>query len=111
MKLRTDVRFTPKTGHVRCNTSCPLWAKSGHPGDIVRYAIRRSGERMLQIRPGRRTANGQAARSSRIVTFFSAIARGEHVFDRAFPQLFGWLLQSGQVVGGELYQGAGARKF
>jgi hypothetical protein len=25
-----DVRFTPKSGHVRCNYGCPLWAKSGH---------------------------------------------------------------------------------
>jgi hypothetical protein len=33
-------------------------------------------------------------RSFGIVTF-SAIARGEHVFHSAFPQLFGWLLQSG----------------
>jgi hypothetical protein len=22
------VRFTPKSGHVRCNYRCPLWAKS-----------------------------------------------------------------------------------
>jgi hypothetical protein len=25
-----DVRFTPKSGHVRCNQECPLWAISGH---------------------------------------------------------------------------------
>ena len=26
-----DVRFTPESGHVRCNEGCPLWAKkSGH---------------------------------------------------------------------------------
>jgi hypothetical protein len=25
----------------------------------------------------------------------------EHSFDGAFPQLFGWLLQSGQAFGGE----------
>jgi len=25
-----NVRFTPKSGHVRCNHGCPLWAKSGH---------------------------------------------------------------------------------
>src|SRR5262245_5803702 len=24
------VRFTPNSGHVRCNYGCPLWAKSGH---------------------------------------------------------------------------------
>src|SRR5262249_29423159 len=25
-----DVRFTPKSGHLRCKQECPLWAKSGH---------------------------------------------------------------------------------
>jgi hypothetical protein len=24
------VRFTPESGHVRCNGPCLLWAKSGH---------------------------------------------------------------------------------
>jgi hypothetical protein len=24
------VRFTPESGHVRCTSPCPLWAKSGH---------------------------------------------------------------------------------
>jgi hypothetical protein len=24
-----DVRFTPESGHVRCNYRCPLWARSG----------------------------------------------------------------------------------
>src|SRR5262249_37578306 len=24
------VRFIPESGHVRCTSSCPLWAKSGH---------------------------------------------------------------------------------
>jgi hypothetical protein len=24
------VRFTPKSGHVRCSSRCPLWVKSGH---------------------------------------------------------------------------------
>jgi len=31
--LTFDVRFAPKSGHVRCNYRCPLWAKSGHPID------------------------------------------------------------------------------
>jgi len=25
-----DVRYTPKSGHVRCTSPCPLSAKSGH---------------------------------------------------------------------------------
>jgi hypothetical protein len=49
-------------------------------------------------------------RSSGIVTFEST-GRREHSFDGAFPQFFGWLLQPGQVLGGKLYQGGGARKF
>src|SRR5262249_47866071 len=24
------VRFTPKSGHVQCNSRCPLWATCGH---------------------------------------------------------------------------------
>jgi len=27
---RAHVRFTPESGHVRCNYGCPLWANSGH---------------------------------------------------------------------------------
>ena len=26
---KRDVRFTPESGHVRCNWRCLLWAKSG----------------------------------------------------------------------------------
>jgi len=28
---QVDVRFTPNSGHVRCNSQCPLCANSGHP--------------------------------------------------------------------------------
>ena len=49
-------------------------------------------------------------RSSGIITL-SFTGRREHSFDSAFPQFFGWLLQSVQVLGGELYQGGGSRKF
>ena len=28
-----DVRFTPKSGHVQCNSACPLCANSGHSDD------------------------------------------------------------------------------
>ena len=27
---KVHVRFTPKSRHVRCTSSCPLWANSGH---------------------------------------------------------------------------------
>src|SRR5262245_27482609 len=27
---KRHVRFTPESGHVRCSSACPLWAKSGH---------------------------------------------------------------------------------
>ena len=36
-----DVRFTPKSGHVRCNWGCPLWANSGHSPIKVMSEIRR----------------------------------------------------------------------
>ena len=55
-------------------------------------------------------ANGWAVRSSGIVTL-NFTGRREHSFDSAFPQFFGWLLQSGHVLAGELYQGGGSRKF
>jgi hypothetical protein len=29
-RCQSRVRFTPKSGHVQCNSACPLWAKSGH---------------------------------------------------------------------------------
>ena len=45
------------------------------------------------------------------VVTFNSTGHREHSFDGAFPQFFGWLPQSGQVFGGELYQGSGARKF
>ena len=36
-----NVRFTPKSGHVRCNSRCLLWANSGHsdvsPAGVIRY--------------------------------------------------------------------------
>src|SRR5262245_34497891 len=32
-----DVRFTPKSGHVRCNGQCPLWSNSGHPNERGDY--------------------------------------------------------------------------
>ena len=28
---KRHVRFTPESGHVRCNSGCPLCANSGHP--------------------------------------------------------------------------------
>ncbi|MGB8745951.1 MAG: hypothetical protein WCD54_08295, partial [Pseudolabrys sp.] len=27
---QSDVRFTPESGHVQCNSACPLCANSGH---------------------------------------------------------------------------------
>ena len=31
------VRFTPESGHVRCNERCPLWARSGHSDISAKY--------------------------------------------------------------------------
>src|SRR5215467_7722587 len=30
VEVAIHVRFTPESGHVRCNEGCPLWANSGH---------------------------------------------------------------------------------
>ena len=46
-----------------------------------------------------------------LVATFNSTGHREHLFDGAFPQFFGWLFQSGQVLGGELYKGGGARKL
>jgi hypothetical protein len=32
------VCFTSKSGHVRCNYGCPLWANSGHLPDVFLLA-------------------------------------------------------------------------
>jgi hypothetical protein len=81
-------------------------------GDTGTHVIRRSGcenECCKSVQEGR-IASREAVRSSGIVTFNRTGCR-EHSFDGAFPQLFGRLFQSGQALGGELYQGGGARKF
>ena len=38
---RRYVRFTPKSGHVQCNSACPLCANSGHSSI---YSITSSGK-------------------------------------------------------------------
>jgi|SoiMetStandDraft_2_1073263.scaffolds.fasta_scaffold314619_2 hypothetical protein len=37
-----DVRFTPESGHVRCTSPCPLWAKSGHGGPTEHVQLKPS---------------------------------------------------------------------
>jgi hypothetical protein len=37
----TNVRFTPKSGHVRCTSLCLLWANSGHCS-LIRSPHRRA---------------------------------------------------------------------
>jgi hypothetical protein len=37
---KSHVRFTLKSGHVRCNLECPLWANSGHRDKLTLSAIR-----------------------------------------------------------------------
>src|SRR5262249_33064978 len=34
---KSNVRFTPESGHLQCNGPCPLWANSGHrmPPDVT----------------------------------------------------------------------------
>src|SRR5215510_8065526 len=40
-QCKRHVRFTPESGHVRCNQGCPLWAKSGlmQRSNLDRYSI------------------------------------------------------------------------
>jgi hypothetical protein len=40
------VRFTPESGHVRCNYRCPLWANSGHSA-LLTKAHSRSRKRLI----------------------------------------------------------------
>src|SRR5262249_13187400 len=92
-----------------CTSACPLWAITDITGGSGIHVIHQSVCEN-ECRSGGRTANRAAARSSGIVTF-DPIGRRAHPFAGAFPQLFGRLLQPGQTLGGELYQGGGARKF
>jgi hypothetical protein len=39
LRCESHVRFTPKSGHVQCTSSCPLWAKSGHPLQLFDYLV------------------------------------------------------------------------
>ena len=34
-----NVRFAPNSGHVQCNSVCPLCANSGHRNELIRYSI------------------------------------------------------------------------
>jgi hypothetical protein len=36
----SDVRFTPESGHMRCNQGCPLWANSGHQSYSITSSAR-----------------------------------------------------------------------
>src|SRR4029450_13468323 len=35
MRWKIHVRFTPKSGHVRCTSLCLLWANSGHRTELA----------------------------------------------------------------------------
>jgi hypothetical protein len=37
---KRSARFTPKGGHVRCTSSCLLWANSGHSSCLTLVASR-----------------------------------------------------------------------
>src|SRR5262249_60588585 len=88
-------------------------SQAGTEANVVSFGPRvREPQNGMSALPQKRTfALHQAAvRSFGLVTLNST-GRGEHSFDSAFPKFFGWLLQCSQVLGGELYQGGGARKF
>ena len=88
-------------------------SQAGTEANVVSFGPRvREPQNGMSALPQKRTfALHQAAvRSFGLVTLNST-GRGEHSFDSAFPKFFGRLLQCSQVLGGELYQGGGARKF
>ena len=51
---KRHVRFTPKSGHVRCNEECPLSAKSGHCMMVQRRGDQlTSAAKLCDVRRGR----------------------------------------------------------
>jgi hypothetical protein len=42
LRCSSDVRFTPQSGHVQCNSVCPLCANSGH--HCVRFTVAPKGQ-------------------------------------------------------------------
>ena len=47
LRCQCDVRFTPESGHVRCNSICPLSANSGHRDKACLSAIRHSLDHLI----------------------------------------------------------------
>jgi len=54
----SDVRFTPKSGHVRCNWGCPLWTKSGHRITSTQTAVPIARLERPGLRPIRMSVHG-----------------------------------------------------
>ena len=46
---KRHVRFTPESGHVRCNSVCPLSANSGHSVATSAAAFLREGQNFTKI--------------------------------------------------------------
>src|SRR5262245_3965566 len=40
VQCKSHIRFTPESGHVRCNKRCPLWANSGHCRESITPSAR-----------------------------------------------------------------------
>src|SRR5262249_2608895 len=63
---KRHVCFTPKSGHVQCTSSCPLWAKSGHRGPLavfkppIHLAMRPPGSHMTMSAGPTRVLTGVA---------------------------------------------------
>ena len=78
---KTHVRFTPKSGHVRCKEECPLCANSGHSVALV--AAQNCHSRGVDTVPSPPVCSpvnqfGEAATKFNIKDFFDAV--GTHVF-------------------------------
>jgi hypothetical protein len=62
-----DVRFTPESGHVQCNSGCPLSANSGH----WHGSLQRLGSRPLIIVTGINVAAAFALEEVHIISLFA----------------------------------------
>ena len=66
-KRRRNVRFTPESGHVQCNSECPLCANSGHFAISFDHLVGRTRARTAARRGAAATASQwvDSARSHR----------------------------------------------
>ena len=76
-RCKPDVRSTPKSGHVRCKTKCPLWANSGHHGARFTARLRQpSGTLEVRLSLRQRCLIGPTGR--RVLTVAPEMIQHQH---------------------------------